>query len=729
MPGPLTKSRFKLAIECPTKLFYAKKENGYRNRNANNEFLEALADGGHQVGSLAKFKYDPDPLGASITVDTLDKEEALRRTRELLRQPGRVVIAEAALEYGTCFVRVDILVRDGNRIELIEVKSKSAKNSDVQSRFKGGEWRPYLYDIAFQTVVAEHNFQGFTIVPKLLLVDSEAECNVDGLHQMLRVVPNVESRTVQVTPGKTFDAAAVARLNLLREVDVTDIVAEYKAKTIDLKGVDAPHNAGLHAFMQWAAALQQQKQPFDGTVSKVCKSCEFRADAGDPARSGVHECWERAMAAGTLARTGSPADRNLALSIDIWGGGSGAVSMSEKAVNAGRAFVFDVQEDDVRPQKVAAADGFTPFERRMAQVQAFRGGAPVVLKEERLREMDGWDWPLHMIDFETSAAALPFFAGMRPYETVAFQFSHHTLHAEGNGHVRIEHATQWIRADAQGNPNIPFVRALRAALMPGGVLAGTVFRYHNHENTVLRSLRAAIVASNEADKEELIEFIDLITKPSGKEAGAIAGRKEMVDLHRLVQEGYYSKVAGGSISLKHILPAVLNDAPGVAALFSQAGVFGGPAITSQNFAAADQHVWLQPARGNDPYKTLPPINAANAPAMLMPTLRYGEEQHPGFASAHCTCPTLPAARPHPARRNAYENDQASKKSPYTNEIILPGTNCALSAASTVAIHSPAGVRIQTPSANSHQIFPSLQEVRAESGLPDQPVQHRERRVR
>ena len=49
----LTKSRFKIGCECPTKLFYtAKKE--YANNNLDNEFLQALAEGGYQVGELAK---------------------------------------------------------------------------------------------------------------------------------------------------------------------------------------------------------------------------------------------------------------------------------------------------------------------------------------------------------------------------------------------------------------------------------------------------------------------------------------------------------------------------------------------------------------------------------------------------------------------------------------------------------------------------------------------------
>jgi hypothetical protein len=158
-------------------------------------------------------------------------------------------------------------------------------------------------------------------------------------------------------------------------------------------------------------------------------------------------------------------------------------------------------------------------------------------------------------------------------------------------------------------PNVQFVRELRAALMTEGVLHGTVFRYHNHENTVLRELRQVVAECQDADKQQLLDFIDLVTKPSDAEAklGIEPGPKAMVDLHRLVQEGYYSKVAGGSISLKYILPAILTDAPGVARHFSQAGIFAGPAVTSLNFRPEHGHVWLRAECGNDPYKTLPPI--------------------------------------------------------------------------------------------------------------------------
>lgn len=617
MTAPLTKSRFKLAIECPTKLHYAKPANGYLNKNDGNEFLATLADGGHLVGALAKFRYHPDPYGAQITVDTLDKEDAIRQTLVRLQQPGRVVIAEAAIAFQTYFIRVDILVREGDRIELIEVKSKSCKNDDVQRRFSTPEWRPYIYDVAFQTLVAEQAFPGLTIVPKLLLVNPDSECNVDGLHQYFRIVPDVANRSVVIHLSSTFSPGLVADLNILREEDVTDVVNKLRTTPLNVLGVPAPHNQGLNSFMQWAAGIQQSPSAFFGGVSKTCKSCEFRADQDDVARSGVHECWRKAMDVGLLGGNGDPADRRNPLSVDIWGGAAGPVSMAGKVVDAKRAFIFDVQPDDVRPAKVGTAAGLSAFERRMAQADAFRGGPAFVLSQARLTDMDAWSWPLHMIDFETSTTALPFFAGMRPYEPLAFQFSHHVLERVDQGTVRVRHAAQWISVDAATFPNVEFVRALRRALMPQGTLNGSVFRYHNHENTILRTLRRTIASSAEADRVDLLNFIDLITEPSGAEAkqGVQSGPKSMVDLYALVKDGYYSKVAGGSISLKYILPAILNDAPGVAALFSQPGVFGNHAVTSQNFRHEDGHVWLQPARRNDPYKTLPPIFGGDRAAL------------------------------------------------------------------------------------------------------------------
>ena len=52
-PRYLTKSRFVMAMECPTKLFYTGKKE-YKNQDNDDPFLESLAEGGFQVGALAR---------------------------------------------------------------------------------------------------------------------------------------------------------------------------------------------------------------------------------------------------------------------------------------------------------------------------------------------------------------------------------------------------------------------------------------------------------------------------------------------------------------------------------------------------------------------------------------------------------------------------------------------------------------------------------------------------
>jgi hypothetical protein len=52
-PGYLTRSRFKLACECETKLHYTKKGD-YDDQSINDPFLPELAKGGYQAGAQDK---------------------------------------------------------------------------------------------------------------------------------------------------------------------------------------------------------------------------------------------------------------------------------------------------------------------------------------------------------------------------------------------------------------------------------------------------------------------------------------------------------------------------------------------------------------------------------------------------------------------------------------------------------------------------------------------------
>ena len=153
------------------------------------------------------------------------------------------------------------------------------------------------------------------------------------------------------------------------------------------------------------------------------------------------------------------------------------------------------------------------------------GGALTAMKPESADK--GWRYPYHMIDFETTAVALPFYEGMRPYEQVAFQFYHHVIHEDGT----IEHAGQYINTGKHHVPNFEFVRHLKEELEKD---EGTIFRYATHENTILRDIRRQLEASQEEDRQVLMDFIDSITY-HGEGKNRVHGRRDMVDLLEVVR--------------------------------------------------------------------------------------------------------------------------------------------------------------------------------------------------
>src|SRR5436190_96255 len=75
--------------------------------------------------------------------------------------------------------------------------------------------------------------------------------------------------------------------------------------------------------------------------------------------------------------------------------------------------------------------------------------------------------------------------------------------------------------------------------------AGTIFRYHNHENTYLNFICRQLQTHSNAppNKNELIEFINSITH---NKAEGRRGERNMVDLYDLVLKYYYSPSAKGS---------------------------------------------------------------------------------------------------------------------------------------------------------------------------------------
>lgn len=217
----LTKSRFLLALECPTKLYYTGKAE-YVNNSVDDSFLQALAEGGYQVGALAGLMH---PGG--VTVDDMNHADQIRHTSELLGQ-DQVTIYEAAFEVEGLFVRVDILRKDGLKVELIEVKAKSYHPAE-DGDFRGAKGKvkpeilPYLQDIAFQRYVVGKACPRFDLRCFLMMVDTSRTASVDGLNQRFRIRRDGARMGVTVAPGTD---ATVLGDPILTRLSVDSHVAE-----------------------------------------------------------------------------------------------------------------------------------------------------------------------------------------------------------------------------------------------------------------------------------------------------------------------------------------------------------------------------------------------------------------------------------------------------------------------------------------------------------------------
>ena len=99
MPKLFTKSAFKTALTCPRQLYYYYDSQTYANQNNDDSFLQALAEGGFQVGELAKIY---NGITDETDIKSLDYITSLEETKRLFERDD-VCIAEAAFRYKNCF--------------------------------------------------------------------------------------------------------------------------------------------------------------------------------------------------------------------------------------------------------------------------------------------------------------------------------------------------------------------------------------------------------------------------------------------------------------------------------------------------------------------------------------------------------------------------------------------------------------------------------------------------
>lgn len=140
--------------------------------------------------------------------------------------------------------------------------------------------------------------------------------------------------------------------------------------------------------------------------------------------------------------------------------------------------------------------------------------------------------PLHYLDFETAAPAVPLHHGDRPYDLVPFQWSLHLEYEDPPHPIRLDHKS--YLAEGRVDPRPEFIRSLIAAVSE----QGAILTYTNYERQVL----LALAGRYPQYAPPLVELAE-----------------RCVDLCALVRRYLYHPGFGQSFSLKNVLPALAPE--------------------------------------------------------------------------------------------------------------------------------------------------------------------------
>jgi len=485
----LSKSDFILGKECPFKLKY--KKAGYPSTREDDPFAEFFAKGGFMVEALAHAILSIDPR----------------------------VEFEKTISHGRFHARVDAFLDRGDAIVITEIKSVGV-NSDQVDQFLAdggmkvkGDWQKYMNDLTYQVMVAELAYPGREIIGRLCAVDKSKTSSIESIFANIEIVR--EDKADKSAPRAVYrgDVEALRGDHFLAVIDagkaIKLLMPEVRSKASELmEFLDGDHP---HVSPQLSISL--------------CKKCEYRGADLDP--SGFESCW------GT--KGGEP------LSIDLYQGGRGAGLVSAIGENwtAGKRSIRELPDSVLEGGK-----SFGPPRRN--QVRSARTNQEVV--EPALADsLADLSYPLHFVDFETSSIPVPFHPEMRPYETVAFQFSVHSVETKTSSNLR---HSEWLNL-RDTYPNLEFLEALRLRL--GEI--GSVVTWSPHEANTLRQLRSQLQMLNKLDPG-MDQWIRGLV---GAEDG-LMGRGRIVDFLQLSREFFAHPQMNGSHSIKKVLDAIWPDA-------------------------------------------------------------------------------------------------------------------------------------------------------------------------
>lgn len=450
-----------------------------------------------------------------------DTAEAEKSTLKWLQLEREVAICGAVVRYGSMLTRIPLLLKKDDQLTLIQIHGKLKKAISASSAGKESSSRhlkDYLVRAAYRKKIIEKTYPDYRTNIQFFQPVKGSRAEEGNLHNVTRM-KDPES----------------ANRQLLHLLDGHDVTVETEEISEYLRG---PFVHPLFEGISVEEAIRHIQGMMDGGISfpeiephSGCRSCIYRKETGD--HPG---CWKTHFTTEELKKP----DLHL---FELVGHGNNREIIHGELFQE-QVSVHDFQ-DSFEAIKNSGSKKISIQQRRTLQIlKAKDQQVPLLWVKKELVGLRSFRKPLHFIDFEAAAYAIPMRCGMTPYQPLFYQFSCHSLYENGS----ITH-TEWLDLDL-GEKDIhrTFINELQK--IPE-IEEGTIVHYSPFEKQALQQLYSEF--RNRSDGEEETAFLGRIIGPYGKRE---TGR--FLDLSIWIRDYYYNRFMINGLSLKETFKSILK---------------------------------------------------------------------------------------------------------------------------------------------------------------------------
>lgn len=503
---------FRETVSCPLKLQFLQKEsyNDQRDDLFRRQTKRILRE------SIAR-QFD------NIRFTSNSTKEAASETSGWLKE-DRVSICGAVVHHESIRARLPILLKEGNSLTIIQVHGKALKG-DPSVLFHrqplGKSIQRYLLKAAYRYYVIKAAYPDASVHCRFMFPRKSFTAQSNHLYQKTQGAD-------KISPDMLDELK-----DLFVQVDGTNRVLETMASIPPAVSHAWFAGESLEAALEKVESLSEKRAK--GVVEQVhmgCRNCRFRK----PINQHEQGCWDIHFPDVNIKNR----DKHLFELIGHHVQEKQLVDEKyQERVTHTRDFSDAGKIIEHTEQKIAI------YHRKAMQLlDAKNRKLPLVFAKQLLTDVAELEPPLHFIDFEAATHPVPVEKGKRPYDPVLFQFSCHSLLADGN----LVH-TQWLDQKNYSNPHIEIIDGL--AQIPE-IGTGTIVQFSPFERQVFHKLFNEMKQKKDAN-EEKYKFLKQVLKIGDKDQ-----HSRFLDISVLLKDGYYNRFMNSGLSLKEILYSILR---------------------------------------------------------------------------------------------------------------------------------------------------------------------------